>query len=256
MASSNVNTLIDQIIKDQKEMLKEKEKQDAIVFQLLQLLSAQKIADPSDQHIDTSAQKIDHIDNQNQSDSQLQDNQNQSDNQVYSDNQNQSDNQVQADDNDLRLSDVAEDCPQSTTTATIIIESPESQGQCVLDVNSPESCGNAQCPESLNLQVQVPESPESNVIVENFGTTENQDHDSKVNSERILLEYIQNEYSGFNQNKLTSERSSTMKGGSGAPTTYLECNDFCSINDCHQNNTILEAIDKLPSTIKLNSTFN
>ena len=59
MASSNVDTLIDQIVKDQKEMLKEKEKQDAIVFKLLQLLSEQKIADPSDQHID----------NQNQSDS-------------------------------------------------------------------------------------------------------------------------------------------------------------------------------------------
>ena len=44
MASSNVNSaLIDQIIKDQKEMLQEKEKQDAIVFKLLQLLSAQKI---------------------------------------------------------------------------------------------------------------------------------------------------------------------------------------------------------------------
>ena len=44
MASSNVNSaLIDQIIKDQKEMLKEKEKQDAILFKLLQLLSSEQI---------------------------------------------------------------------------------------------------------------------------------------------------------------------------------------------------------------------
>ena len=169
MASSNVNTLIDQVIKDQKEMLKEKEKQDAIIFKLLQMLSEQKIADPSDQHID----------NQNQSDSQVQDN------------QNHSDNQVQAD--DLSLLDVAEDLAQSTT-ATTIIESPESHGQSVLKPNSPESCDNVQCLESLSPQVQVPESPESNVIAENFETTENQDHDSKVHSERILLEYIQFEY--------------------------------------------------------------
>ena len=234
MASSNVNTLIDQIIKDQKEMLQEKEKQDAILCKLLQILSVQKIADPSDQHID---------------------NQHQSDSQVQSDNQNQSDNQVQAD--DLSLLDVAEDFAQSTTTAATIIESPESHGQSVLKPNSPESCDNVQCLESLSPQVQVPESPESSVIAESFEQSENQDHDSKVNSERILLEYIQLEYSGNwttvdseenseqssiseNQNEATSERSPIVDRN----ITFIECNEFCSITDCHQNNTILEAIDK------------
>ena len=180
MASSNVNTLVDQIIKDQQEMIKEKEKQDAILFKLLQILSEQKIADPSDQHMDHQHQS-DHL---NQAD-----NFKKSDDLNQSDHLNQSDNQVQAD--DLSLSDVAEDFTQSTVAATII-KSPESDGQSVLEFNSPESCDYVRCPESLSPQVQEPESPESSEIVSStasFEQTENYDSCSKVNSERILLDY-------------------------------------------------------------------
>ena len=220
------------------EILEDKKKQNAILFQLIQNLSAQTIADPSDQHIadqeiadnsekiaESSDQKmiaypecVYHIDNhievQIPSDGPLPDNQNQ----LCSDNYDH--------DTDLGLSEVGEDYPLSTTTTTTItIGSPVSQGQCVLTPNSNESCVDDQCLDSLSLEVQVPEGPESNIIVENLETTKYQDHE--------LLEYIQNNYSGINENKLLSERSSS----------YLECHDFCSIDDCHHNHTILDAID-------------
>ena len=157
MASANVNDLIAQIIKG-------KEEQDAILIKLLQAFSEQKIADQQGQQID--ADNLDQFDNLHQSD-----------------NLNQSENSS--------LSVVAEDFTQSTAD---IIESPESDGQSVLESNSPESCGYAQCPASMSPTVQAPKSPVSSDKIKS----------SNQISERSFLSSEQT-YCNEKQSKVTSE---------------------------------------------------